>query len=520
RSTSIVRLKPPLCGGAFDRRDLLRFALQEFPLYMSGCLFSNNRAPSTSHGALAINAMTLSQDLSHLILRSAFFNNSAGNAGAIMIATAPSNLLYFVLEGCTLAENTAVSGEGARGGVLLVQGGGVGFVRNSTFLSNRAESGAAAYAGDSFALHLIGCTFLSNRATGSQDITLSRGGALLATVEATLNMSDCAFTNNSADLGGAIHLEEAASGRVQASSLRENVASSGGAIRVQGFASMHLMGAHLALNRAVIETDWVSDCSAAGRDTSQCATGGAVIVTESADLQLQGTTAQENSAETYGGFLYCSTSGDVIIRDSSVLGNNAVRAGGGSIMWLLREGREPDIDTMSVLAENSAAYGTLGESLATDPQSFQLITNDSLFEAVTSGQAMPEVTFLYFDRYQTEVQFAQGVDADIFMEMTVISGEGTPLLEGQTSAKYQAGGATISGAVLYGYPNETYLTRLTVGGHDSLDLNVTLVELEVWAEGGLHVGRREGTVLSAMNHSHAYGPIASLERNADLSCGR
>ena len=80
---------------------------------------------------------------------SAFTQNSAGNGGAINVAT---NGVVTLSDGCTLTENVATT----KGGGLRI-GAGEGYVSSTEFVDNDAPESPDAHKNDAGTLECTGC---------------------------------------------------------------------------------------------------------------------------------------------------------------------------------------------------------------------------------------------------------------------------------------------------------------------------------------------------------------------------
>ena len=150
-------------------------------LVVENCLFSNNTASESGAGGAIRNSLgTLT------IVDSTFSGNSAPSGGAIY-----SN-------GSTYIENSIFSGNSATSGGAISHQNSELTIVNSTFTENSAtENGGAVFTYNSEPFEVTDSIFSRNNATGN-------GGAIYLS-DASLQLSQCALTENTSSSGGGLY---------------------------------------------------------------------------------------------------------------------------------------------------------------------------------------------------------------------------------------------------------------------------------------------------------------------------
>ena len=192
------------------------------------------------------------------------------------------------------------------GGLVSVASHSHLFVRNCVFEDNLAEkSGGAIIAGLNATLNIGGTTFVRNKA-------LEQGGAIDVEDQAQLRITNCTFTDNHAEqFGGAIVGGFDAVLQIQDTNFTRNRALQGGAINVQQQVNVSLTNCRL-------------DCNFA-KDLA-----GAILAMIFVTLEIRETNFTGNSASHYGGALFVLQAECHIVR-SIFHGNTAKTGNGGAV---------------------------------------------------------------------------------------------------------------------------------------------------------------------------------------------
>jgi len=263
------------------------FASGEGPgTVIRGFTITNGGLQSQSGGAIYIGS-GCSPTLADLIIRNS--STGSGRGGGIYIGTGSDpNLFNIAIDNCT-------AGNG--GGAIYVNagsspvfndcrisncsvgigyGGGIYFAHDCNailngceFTGNRADYGGAIYFHINCVSQLTDCTFTNNSSdyggaiyyylgcvSGVADCTFTGnranedGGGIDCEPNGVVTVSDCNFTNNSADSGGALYLDENCSGTVAGSVLVNNDANEdGGAIYITD-SNIAVAGCNISNNSA------------------------------------------------------------------------------------------------------------------------------------------------------------------------------------------------------------------------------------------------------------------------------
>ena len=307
---------------------------------------------------------------------SSFVENSAESGGAISVTGGSA-----VMDNTTFADNSATSGGAVYSSAALNIGDGVKFNTGSS--PNIAANGGAVYVSGgtanitgssaeftgNIASQNGGAVFIasgtlniSGAGVNFSDNTVSNdGGAICASGDARINITGTvSFTNNEADLGGAVYL--AATRRGQAAlnitggneaAFSNNTASSGGAIYAEQYSRMTFTPAVIFTANTANDGNggaiWVYEASqlpegsisfdkntAAPTNASKSSPkgcGGAIYIGGSSASSTTFTSARNytfsgNEAASYGGAV-CTYSSDIIFDGYKATEQNKSTLGGG-----------------------------------------------------------------------------------------------------------------------------------------------------------------------------------------------
>jgi Chlamydia polymorphic membrane protein (Chlamydia_PMP) repeat len=217
-------------------------------------------------------------------------------------------------------------------GAIAVRGGATLTVNGGTFTGNTAADGGAIYDFSGAGGPVVnGATFTANSATDSggaiydnngkggvqvtdsvftENTAVNSGGAIYDFSASEEDVTGSVFHGNSAEFGGALHLDPNGFAKLSDDVVDGNSATSDGGGIVDYF------GIEMSNSR-------ISDNHAAGR-------GGGLFTALSVDVTVTGTAVRGNSAADGGG-VYNSSSGTgtIALTNVTVTGNRATGQGGG-----------------------------------------------------------------------------------------------------------------------------------------------------------------------------------------------
>lgn len=232
--------------------------------------------------------------------------------------------------------STTLSGLTIRNGL----GGGISnvgaklTVTDCLFSGNSADSGGAIYSTYDGDLTIRNSRFLSNTAVGAGGAVVAYGGS---------SVSGCTFTGNRAEVGGALYQVQAVSG----STFSDNSANVGGAM---------VVGVYGAVQSCVFTGNSARDYGGAVIGSGTTEVKGCSFVANSADIggavyepgSVTASTFTRNAARYYGGAL----AGPRAVTDCVIDSNSAYLGGGG--IFNTRVGLTV---RNSILSNNAAGYG-------------------------------------------------------------------------------------------------------------------------------------------------------------------
>ena len=129
-----------------------------------------------------------------------FIGNTAGDGGAIYAAESTCSVMS-----CSFVNSTA----GQSGGAVYVDEDGIGYFVDCSFLNSYSQKGGAVCIGDNSPGTTVvnGCSFVNSVASNSAESD-SLGGAIHFGTDVTGEVTNCKFTDSSANLdGGAIYFD-------------------------------------------------------------------------------------------------------------------------------------------------------------------------------------------------------------------------------------------------------------------------------------------------------------------------
>lgn len=263
---------------------------------------TNAAGSAGSGGAIYTGAMVL------VISDTVFEENTAAKYGAAIYyagANEKEGVYDLTCDNVTFADNSV----SATGGAIYMNGGATAQMENVVFTSNTApNNGGAIYLTDGHA-KIVNGSFSENSA--------NLGGAVCLTSGATIDMDGGSFTENSSvGEGGAVYLSNTASAVFNKITATRNCSDNG------GFA--YVTEATLTMYRSRLENNTTTG------------NGGAIYMYTGATGSIYATEFVGNTtteASTNGGALALYTSGtDVLIQECTFTGNSAVNFGGA--IWI------------------------------------------------------------------------------------------------------------------------------------------------------------------------------------------
>jgi len=281
----------------------------------SNCFFAGNTAvedpPDASRGGAAYLAVDST------ITDCGFDSNESGGLGGALSLEFGKD---FLLEGCQFEGNHAFSTGGAVYGC-----GDLELYTDCDFVFNYAEMAGGAIRTSADVIDLAGCVMIYNTAE-------STGGGLSAQFADFVTVSDCFFTGNRAEFGGAVSADEGVD------LLVENVTCSGNTAWIFGGAAYlrrctsFFSGCLIESNQALFGGGAYVDLATVDLvqcqfDSNDADLNGGGLLNYAGSIVLTDCTFKENAAEEDGGGLY-NTGTSPTIASSSFVGNIASRGGG------------------------------------------------------------------------------------------------------------------------------------------------------------------------------------------------
>ena len=279
-------------------------------------------------------------NLSGVTLDSNSTGGSPGNGGGLHI---------------TGAGNAEITGSTVTGNTATLEGGGLWngsgtMTVSTTEITGNTASGAGADDGggglfnNGGTLQISGSTIEGNEADGAAG---SGGGVL--TLGGTLEVTSSSIDNNTAvRAGGGIEATEGSTTTISGGSLSENVAGAGpgngGGLHLTGAGTVDVDGVVVAGNLAANEggglwnsatgtmtvtSSTISNNTASGAPADA---GGGGLHNDGGELSVEGSVIEGNSADGAagsGGGILNAGGGTLTVTGTDILGNDAVRAGGG-----------------------------------------------------------------------------------------------------------------------------------------------------------------------------------------------
>lgn len=453
-------------------------------LTLKNATFSGNTS-ATRGGALYIsNADAALTARFNAVEGCVFSQNSAvsgGGAAALFSgdSSMPEGATAFFTD-CTFTQNTAENTDGdSYGGALYVHRKSTLQVNGSLFEQNAAktEGGALYLSGESNAT-VINSEFLSNTsnaggavsvrssklsvADGSFDKNTSEtnGGAIYVSYvgdsafNSDIKLDNCVFTQNSAvKYGGAFYatehkIEKDTRVITSGSSIYEkNSAQKGGAAYITAGVEAYFSGDQFKQNRAT---------SASGDDTN----GAALYITDS-NVKIDGASFTQNSADYNGGAVGTYSDSTFVMNNVTADGNTAQNAGG----FLYNSGS--DVKIYSSDLKNNSATDKTGGALSLHSEGTTAVY-DTLFEsnkAKTHGGAV----YVYPGATETVLQDCEfkNNDAKSYGGAVYISNAALLKMYNNTAT----GNSAKNGGVLYATTTDTEVTLigLTVSGNSATE---------------------------------------------------
>ena len=273
---------------------------------VTNCTFTNNKA--SDGGAVVIyNKCTISNCI--------FTDNKADKGGAAMAGNKT------IISNCSFTNNTSNNG-----GALWLQEDSP-IVINCRFTNNVAKDagGAVLVAENSKTVVISNSTFTNNKATD--------GGAIQITSPTTV--SDCSFTDNTANLAGAIWTQYDNCTIVNCS-FNNNAAKDGGAIYVVELCINQIISNSTFTNNKatdggaiiIFSPTAVSDCSF----TNNTANRAGAIWMQGVNSTLKNCSFTNNTGLTRAGAILLSATTNCNVKNCNFT-NNVAKDDGGAIFW-------------------------------------------------------------------------------------------------------------------------------------------------------------------------------------------
>ena len=281
-------------------------------IYVTNCTFTNNSVTTNNEGAISGGVFHTYNCVDLYVKSSIFTGNSAVGSGGVMRSSGVVDI-----DNCEFYSNEA----GEDGGCIFM-GNTVGTltVTNSKFEDNYARRWGGVVMGYGYRFET--CTFNNNKVNTSLSASgksnTGRGGVMCSREGIASVIVDCNFTNNIAQEGGAICMEERAPGiTISGSTFNNNQATlKGGALYTS------------VVNLATISTSTFESNSAnyggavwSSNDDASKPNGRVII---------QSSEFKSNTANIQGGALYLNTPSNEVV-DSQFRLNTAPIA--GAIYW-------------------------------------------------------------------------------------------------------------------------------------------------------------------------------------------
>jgi len=288
-------------------------------LTVDNCTFLNNKINNPKWGNNGGAAIFSKGATSITITDSNFINNTAqwiGSTAAVSI--------WGSTTGVSLSNSYFENNTGRFGGAVEIEGlnqPNAPLVNNCIFISNYAYIGGAINLNDGTSNALIvNSTFYNNTVSGpaGSNTTCSAGGAICAgcyNVSCLTNVSNCIFDGNKVindtehGAGGAIYLADMTSGEITNSAFNNNSAVLGGAVSI---GTINIYNAKLSIENSTFTNNYAST------------EGGAVKVYKFIKGNITNTTFENNTANLAGALVNV---GDLNISSSDFINNNATQAG-------------------------------------------------------------------------------------------------------------------------------------------------------------------------------------------------
>ncbi|MBE6506259.1 MAG: hypothetical protein E7Z73_11125, partial [Methanobrevibacter millerae] len=327
------------------------------------CYFEDNSA-GTSGGALHVSGTNTT------VNNSAFIKNQGGNyGGAIYINGINATVQYSYLSenrvrssggailwegghggdsiiGCIIANNSATAYDNALGGGVYWTAGGAstpgGLVKDTIFDGNYAgKHGGGMDWHRSYNSVMENCTFINNFAVkdGGGFYIGDTGG-----LGRNITLTDCNFTNNTAQGGGAISIQMSQSHIVN-STFSENKAEYGGSILIKDIVTVNNEIVNCTFINSSAIVIGTSDLQLRGKGGALFLRDNSILVANSTFINCNATEGgaifwdggenynREDPSKTIG-HRYLGNNGVVV--NSTFIGNNATK--GGAICWTSSNG--------------------------------------------------------------------------------------------------------------------------------------------------------------------------------------
>lgn len=362
---------------------------------LTGCDLSQNTVSNSGGGAIgATNPLNLS-------LTNCTLNDNVGQTGGAILFEASNCTL--VATGSSFTGNIGTSTSDSRGGGAYCTGAGGTLARFSscTFTDNRHIVGGAIGNGSNSTVVVAGGLFARNQASYGNNI--NRGGGAIFS-NGHLVITDCQFSQNTAtgsgtpNGGGAVFVNSGGSSSFTNCSFSQNVGNQGGAI-FNLFAPLSLTSVAFSQNRSSAEGGalYINGTSGLGSrfqsvsltQNTSGSNGGGAWTSSGTQIGLTGVLMSQNTATGSGGGLYADQGSNLTLVNGVASGNRAGQSGGAffttsgsQLLWL-----------NALLARNTAGVsGGAGLAQQGGPNYLQLVN------ATIVGNSAPTAAVLQTDQ--------------------------------------------------------------------------------------------------------------------------
>ena len=324
-------------------------------LNVDNCTFMYNRADS--YGAV----IATTGD-SFNVSRSTFANNIADYGGVIESL----NNSTFDINSCTFINNSV----NQSGGVIFTSGNSFFNIENSTFSKNNAFFGGV--------IRIFRTSFFYiSHSTFTENVAVLIGGVIYTSQNSSVDIIDCAFSNNNSSFGGVMAIYNESSFNIIQSTFSNNHADhNGGVINIETSydSSLTIINCSFSNNNASLDGGVILTLSASSFNVSSssftennASRGGVMFSFADASFDINNSIFTNNAADVLGGVVFATHHSSFNIRNSTFTNNTAGRLGG----VIVASGNASfDIDNSTFTKNRAEIWG--GVMVATYNSSFNV----------------------------------------------------------------------------------------------------------------------------------------------------